>query len=194
LALQALADESTAPERSWDATLQHISLLRHKQDRLRAAQIEAEHQLLHSVAAAYRANKLDLARMAVIYRDYATVAVSGFQQRWNLAVPIPAKQVPHLDRGKPNGPNGSWFGTYPIGHATCPLPGVCVVYVLFDGAGEPCYVGSTQQFRRRIGAHRMSIGFERWIAYPCADREAAYELEVKLLKENKPYRNKRRGR
>jgi predicted GIY-YIG superfamily endonuclease len=68
------------------------------------------------------------------------------------------------------------------------------VYVLFDAAGEPCYIGSTQNFRERARVHRTGIAYERWVAYPCTDREAAYELETRLLKEHKPYRNKKRGR
>lgn len=34
----------------------------------------------------------------------------------------------------------------------------------------------------------------RWLAYPCADREAAYVLEGQLLRERKPYLNRRVGR
>ncbi len=96
----------------------------------------------------------------------------------------------------PNGPAGSWFGECPLNDGE-PLPPkwTCVVYVLFDHENVPCYVGSTNQFRQRVKRHAYDgKRFVRWVAYPCADREAAFDLEVKLLAEHKPYLNVKAGR
>lgn len=76
-----------------------------------------------------------------------------------------------------------------------PPVGVSVVYVLFDVWNEPAYVGSTQDFRVRLAVHRKEKpGLLTWTAFPCADREAAYVLENRLLKEYKPHLNKKASR
>ncbi|MBL1120211.1 GIY-YIG nuclease family protein [Streptomyces sp. 110] len=70
-----------------------------------------------------------------------------------------------------------------------------VVYALFDARNDPCYLGSTDQFRTRIGKHvKDGKVFTSWQAYPCPDREAAYVLEDRLLKERLPSLNKKASR
>lgn len=194
MTLQAVGEDSDAarPQPYPTATLQHIGLLKRKQERLLAAQLDAEAQFLHSVAAAYAAGELDMGALADAYQEYRAVAGTGFRTRWNDAVPVSAATLREWPSAAPNGPAGSWEGTYPIEGGPAPRHGVCVAYVLFDDANEPCYVGSTSNFRNRLGNHRRDgKAFVRWAAFPCTDRTAAYALEDRLLKEHKPYLNKR---
>lgn len=197
MALQAPA-ESTA--RGWragrDATLQHIALLNRKRDHLYAAQIAAEEQVLHSIASDYAAGTLDFAGLAEAYRAYRQVAAPGFKNRWNAAIPVSAEKLLAWSQwNAPNGPAGSWEGTYPLDGGPIPPRHTDVVYVLFDAANQPCYVGSTCLFSERMTQHRRAgKEFIRWVAYPCDGREAAYLLEERLLSEHQPYLNKRKGR
>ncbi len=197
MTLQAVGEDWDAarPEPYPAATLQHIGLLKRKQERLLAAQHEAEGQFLHAVAAAYAAGELDMAVLADAYQEYRAVAATGFRNRWNDAISVSAATIREWPSAAPNGPAGSWEGTYPIDGGPAPRHGVCVAYVLFDDANEPCYVGSTSNFRNRLGNHRRDGKvFVRWAAFPSVSREAAYELEDQLLAEHLPYLNKRRGR
>lgn len=73
-----------------------------------------------------------------------------------------------------------------------PPTGQAVAYVLYDGL-EPVYIGSTGHFSARLARHRRDKTFDRWTAYPCADREAAYLLEDQLLAERFPPLNRRRS-
>lgn len=197
MALHALATSHGPPgQASRDATLQHIALLKRKQERLHEAQISAEEQVLHVIAAEYAAGDLDIAGLAEAFHAYRSVAAPGFKNRWNAAIPITAAKV--LARAKwslPNGPAGSWEGVYPIGDGPAPGCNTCVVYVLFDATNRPCCVGSTDAFRDRLAHHRRDgKQFARWAAYPCINREAAYQLEERLLAEHQPYLNKKRSR
>jgi hypothetical protein len=108
----------------------------------------------------------------------------------------------------PIGPHGSWTNYDPHWHDSLPnwvsytpseenpLPrrGQSVVYVFYDTANTPCYVGSTGDFPKRLKWHlkdRKPVVV--WIAFPCSSRDAAYALEDCLLKQHMPYLNKRRG-
>lgn len=93
-------------------------------------------------------------------------------------------------------PDGTWRGEWPLaGSDSLPANGACVVYVLYDTPNEPCYVGSTQNIRARLKRHRMDgKEFAWWSAFGCADREAAYRLEERLLSEWQPYLNRKRTR
>jgi len=133
---------------------------------------------------------------------------------WNEVMPI-KHAVIHgkvkalaLDVRYEQNEDGYWSGVADLKpDAPRPRDGQAVVYVLFDDRNVPCYVGSTGKFKSRIDTHfrnaagyRRSRGggegkdFARWVAYPCADREAAYQLEDRLLKEHKPYLNKKASR
>jgi GIY-YIG catalytic domain-containing protein len=186
-----------------DATYQHIGLLSRKQDQLRASQIAAEEQFLCRVGQLYGTRKINDVELAFLYRAYADFAVPGFLKRWEANIPVPAGRVQYilrhaktLDLHAPNMPDGTWRGSWPLeaGDRT-PIYGACVVYVLYDGANDPCYVGSTQNLKARLKDHRKDgKPFVRWTAFACADREAAYQLEDKLLNEHQPYLNRKRGR
>ena len=61
--------------------------------------------------------------------------------------------------------------------------------------GTPLYVGSTHVFAERVKRHYIDgkpVKF--WQAYLCSDREAAYQMEDRLLKEHMPVMNRKAGR
>jgi hypothetical protein len=98
-------------------------------------------------------------------------------------------------RHVPNSPDGTWHGTWPLHGGSFPSYGMCVVYVLYDHANAPCYVGSTQNLKVRLKWHAGDgKAFRQWTAFRCADRAAAYALEDRLLAEHKPYLNKKAAR
>jgi hypothetical protein len=182
----------------YDATMQHLALLQRKEERLRQARIDAEEQLLHALAAAYRAGQVSPGEMSRAYAEFKAVAAVGFSTRWDAALPedASAARARWIGRGQPSTPQGTWDGVFPLGFQDpAPPHGVSVVYVLFDPVNVPCYVGSTKDFRGRLKRHgKEGKDFSRWTAHPCQDRAHAYELEDRLLKEHKPYLNKKRGR
>ena len=193
-----VAEEVTA---SYGSTLQHIELLRAKIATLTAAQEQAEDQLIHRAACDYQAGRLSIGALFSLYTWVRVRTVGGLLIRWNRHMPAEAevKSIRHtvnrLRRHRPD-PDGVWRGTFPLDDsARFPATGANVVYVLYDEANRPCYVGSTNGFKGRVKAHRREgKPFVRWMAHPCNDREAAYDLEDRLLREHLPYLNKRAGR
>lgn len=186
-----------------DATYQHISLLCRKQDLLRASQIAAEEQFLCQLGRVYSAQEITETELALMYGAYAGFAAPGFQKRWRANIAEPPGRMQYIlrdletqERHPPNAPNGTWQGSWPLDDDDrVPVYDTCVVYVLYDEANEPCYVGSTHHLKGRLKVHcKDGKPFVRWTACACADREAAYQLEEKLLAEHKPYLNKRRSR
>lgn len=180
---------------SYASTLQHIELLHGKQCKLRDAQVEAEEQVLHRLAADYKAGVLEMEDLYRFYLRFRLVAVEGWTHRWDWVMPITASKVrgeaERYLRDLPS-PDGTWSGTYPLGGQGAPPDYTSVIYVLFDPKNVPCYVGSTYRFRTRLKWHRKKgKDFDRWLAYRCDDREAAYQLEERLLREHLPYLNKK---
>lgn len=178
------------------STLQHIENLDARAQALEERRIEAEEQMLHRVGAAYEAGQLSLPDLIEIYERYKQLNLAGRMTRWNAAIPIYWSVVPTLSRHIPNAPGGTWSGAWPFDpDDRLPPTKSFIVYVLFDATNEPIYVGSSGHFRNRLKAHaRNGIIFVRWWACPAADREAAYQLEEKLLRERLPKLNKRAGR
>ena len=198
----------------YEATLFHVGLIAGKVEKLVAAQVEAERQVLHRVGRDFAAGRLSIEGLLEFYQRYRDlvwparedgkrryVERPGFSNLWNEAIEPHSSQVANtakaawfLKRHEPNEGQG-WSGEWPL-RADDPRPrtGQCVVYVLFDDSNSPCYVGSTSGLKGRLQAHQRDKSFRRWVAHPCANREAAYELEVRLLQEHKPYLNKRVGR
>lgn len=189
-ALPAGLGESTA------ATLQHVALLLEKERRIAAARHEAEAQMLHRLGLAYRAGEIDETHLKAAHDAYSAIGTTGRSTRWNEHIDIPWAKVRHAARIAPNGPEGTWVGTYPLDpYDPAPMGGVSVVYVLFDETNTPCYVGSSMCFRDRLKYHdRAGKEFVRWQAYRCRDREHAYQVEERLLKERLPHLNRRVGR
>ncbi|MEV0616112.1 GIY-YIG nuclease family protein [Nonomuraea sp. NPDC050404] len=188
---------------AYDDTLFHLDLIRRKLEKLQAAQLDAERQVLHRIGRDYVAGLLtedDLHGLCQRYRETVVhLKRPGWSKLWDEAVPFKSSTLTNfwvIRRYRQN-EDGAWSGE---GHldqrAPRPRDGQAVVYVLFDDENVPCYVGSTEKFKQRIGTHRRDDGksFVRWIAYPCPDREAAYVLEDRLLKEHKPYLNRRAAR
>lgn len=187
-------------------SLQHLELLSSKRARLEAAQMDAEDQLFFDLARRAASGELSDEDLTDIIEDTHPLLLRGWTRRWDDAGLKPS--VASL-RGKrrhsvmhaPNGPHGTWVGTWPLGEwpydDTVVLPrfGQPVVYVLFDADNVPCYVGSTGEFKTRLKSHvRDGKPVARWVAHPCNDRESAYILEEKLLREHKPYLNKKVSR
>lgn len=182
------------------ATHQHIGLLDRKREQLHAAQIAAEEQFLHHLGRAWRAGGMTEPELVAVFGAYMPVAVTGWKKRWLEAVGVHPNRMLHFLKepgyGAPNMPDGTWRGSWPLAHGeSLPVNGTCVVYVLYDAANEPCYVGSSSNVRNRLkGHHADGKQFAWWTAFVCADREAAYQLEERLLSECLPYLNKKRGR
>lgn len=182
---------------SADDPLEHIRRLSAKRQRLELAQVDAELQFCQHAAREWSAGRLDYAELYRLYRTFRELALSGFGQRWVAAVGITAAEMYHRGRHLPNSTDGqSWVGVAPLPPGdTCPPAGVSVVYVLYDAELVPCYIGSTGGFRDRLKQHlKDGKPAARWVAYPCDSREAAYVLEDRLLREHKPYCNRRAAR
>ncbi|MFI6658112.1 GIY-YIG nuclease family protein [Streptomyces sp. NPDC050523] len=178
----------------YEAALQHIELLQRKQVQLAGIQEEAENQILHHYGSGYRCGDINITELLEFFHAYRELETPRRTARWNEHVALPYQTCGILH--PPNGPHHTWVGEWPCPErAPTPLKGVAVVYILFDAASEPCYVGSTSHFRTRMNNHvKQGKVFESWQAYPCPDRESAYQLEDKLLKERLPQLNRRAGR
>lgn len=181
---------------SISSTLQHIRLIQEKEARLAEARRGALEQALHRIATDYRTGHITLNQLCTAFMEIRRLQMSGRMNAWDEIVGFSSRRLTQLVKQLPNGPEGSWVGEYPIlADAVAPISGVPVVYVLFDEANEPCYVGSTDKFRTRVNNHsREGKQFVRWQAHPCEDREHAYRLEDRLLKRHKPYLNRKASR
>lgn len=183
------------------ATAQHLQLLAERRRRLERAQLDAEEQLVASVAREVRAGRLTAAELARIYIELRSIAMPGFSKRWQAE--LPTLQQIQADAARDERWQrearerlDSWVGPFPVeDREAVPLWGICVVYVLYDQAGAPCYVGSTERFWDRMVVHaHQGKPAVRWQAHRCRDREHAYEVETQFLQQHKPYLNKRAAR
>lgn len=181
---------------SVSATLQHIGLIQEKEARLAQARREAMEQVVHRIASEYRAGRITEEQLCTALVAVRATKHQGAMRLWDDVVGVPWKRLAQYAKRLPNGPEGSWVGEYPIPFgAPHPIYGVPVVYVLFDESNTPCYVGSTDRFSPRMTAHEKDgKRFVRWQAHRCRDRETAYQLEDQLLKQHKPYLNRKASR
>ncbi|WP_428956154.1 GIY-YIG nuclease family protein [Streptomyces sp. cg35] len=181
---------------SVESTLQHIRLIQEKEQRLAEARKRALAQVLHRIGSDYRTGRITQHQLCTALVAIKGLEMSGRMTAWDDIVGVSWKRLSQMAKQLPNGPEGSWVGEYPIPlDAPRPIYGVPVVYVLFDEANEPVYVGSTDKFSPRMTAHEKSgKHFARWQAHPCDDREHAYRLEDRLLKQHKPRLNRRASR
>lgn len=181
---------------SMASSLQHLELLRRKQAKLAEATREAFVQMLHRIGTSHRCGELTDAQLARLFTRVQEERFAGVVALWDASVAISYRKMQTLVAQLPNGPEGSWVGEQPLSvHSPAPAPGASVVYVLFDAANEPVYVGSTKNFRSRLREHhRDGKTFARWQAHPCRDREHAYRLEDRLLREHLPQLNRKAGR
>jgi predicted GIY-YIG superfamily endonuclease len=181
---------------SIEATLQHIRLIQDKERRLAEARKSALTQTLHRIGTEYRMGRITQHQLCRALLEVRSLEMPGAMKAWDEIVGISWHRLTQMARQLPNGPEGSWVGEYPIPlNAPRPIYGVPVVYVLFDEANEPVYVGSTDKFSPRMTAHEKSgKRFVRWQAHPCDDRDHAYRLEDRLLKQHKPRLNRKASR
>jgi hypothetical protein len=178
---------------SMASTLQHIELIQVKEERLAAARKEALAQLLHRIGTEYRTGGLSEIQLVAAFSHIHRLDMPGRMKAWNEIIGIRWQRMLEIKKRLPNGPEHSWVGEWPMDTAAAhPISGTSVVYVLFDEANVPCYVGSTNHFAQRMNAHQKSgKRFVRWQAHPCRDREHAYQLEDRLLKQHLPPLNKK---
>lgn len=157
-----------------------------KADALAAHLVEGEEAYLHRLSSAYAAGEFDLDalyRHFMAWRDYAT---SGKQPRWDAVFPNATYQrMLRNEYGR-----ARWEGVEPYAGESRPIPGISVVYVLYDASDVVCYIGSTKSFSNRMRSHRSSgKQWARWEAFRCRDRAHAYARERDLLHQHKPYLN-----
>lgn len=181
---------------SLSATFQHIEIIRSKEARLVEAREQALRQALHGIGSDYNTGRLTHRQLCIALTAVRELNLRGAMNAWDEVVGVSWKRTLQLAKQPPNGPQDSWIGDYPFHPGTvAPIAGVSVVYVLFDASNEPCYVGSTEKFRPRLRAHaKDGKQFVRWQAHPCRNREHAYLLEDRLLKEHLPRLNRKAGR
>lgn len=183
------------------ATYQHCQLLQRKTAELTARLSESRGQFFYAVAREFRLGNLSETDLAAIYGLARTLG-PGFSAQWDAVAPVKGSTLlyVHRDRVKnaPNSADGKyWTGTYPF-EVDAPVPArdIAVVYVLYDVANEPVYVGSSGHFRERVKRHAKYNGLPVafWMACPADSREAAYLWEDAHLKERLPPMNKKASR
>lgn len=181
---------------STEATLQHIAMLYAREQKLAQMRIEAEEQMLYRLGVAHGSGGVTADQLYAAHERYNALRMPGSSKRWDAHISVPWIRFGQVRRWLPNGPEGTWTGAWPLGASDrAPIGGQSVVYVLFDPENEPCYVGSTKRFRTRLKRHAADGKvFVNWQAYPCQDREHAYEVEDRVLKEYKPRMNRKAGR
>lgn len=195
------------------ATRDHIVAISQKRDALAEKQWEAEDAFLCRVKTLYNEGIFRLSDLRDLAEKWAPCFfLKEWEIRW-FEAGLPAVEtlmdlwVASL-KHTPTGPHGSWTNYDPawddhlptwVSYTASdenPMPprGQSVVYILYDGASTPCYVGSSLDFSARLKWHlKDGKPVVVWVAYPCADRDAAYALEDRLLKQHMPYLNKKRG-
>ena len=136
---------------------------------------------------------------------YERLNAPGFFTAWEAAgLPHPARMRADVEMARRNAPNdpasAGWVGEFDGElYAAIPGPrppdGTPVVYVLYAADATPVYCGSTHRFKQRLKAHyREGKRFVAWRAVPCVDREQAYLLEDRLLKQSCPPLNRKASR
>lgn len=190
-------DAEPAVSDAHTATIEHIAQISGKMRILYDRQVDAEMQVIHRIACDFESGRIGPHELYAAFARLRAVAATGFVKRWNarFSDPYNTRRMIHMHLHLPD-LDGNWRGPFPLApDEIAPPTGQSVVYVLFDDANAPCYVGSSEQFRTRLKNHeRDGKPVTRWLAYPCSDREAAYLLEEKLLREHRPYLNKRVSR
>jgi hypothetical protein len=172
-----------------EASLRQFEALSQKISRLCDAQEDTERHVIHRTATLWHDGCLQLSE---VQQTYDRILSSGstledFETEWELAgLPSELEMDDWLWTPR------SWRS---VDGDVPPQRGVCVVYILYDAKNMPCYVGSTKDLRSRLKAHRRAgKPTNWWAAHECKDRAAAFEMEDRLLKDQMPYLNIRRGR
>lgn len=173
------------------ATVDHIAGVNNRIERLKDARANSVRQLAHRIHQDYAAGIITTADLLVA-RQLLRAGGAGWSGEWQ-AVGLPGPQwIRAVLASEPNAPAGSWQGTGAYATPDNPMPpnGRSVVYVLYDHDNQPCYLGSSEQFRTRLRVHiKDGKPVKSWSAFPCRDRDDAYRLEFELLQSHKPYLN-----
>jgi hypothetical protein len=178
------------------ATATHITALKRKRDHLADLHDCAWRQMLTSVDRMYADGEIDGLELISLFESMSKSFGPGYTVMWDQCVSVPSGKVKWIAQHHPNNPGGSWTGDVDL-QAGDPRPpkGKAVVYILFNRANSPVYVGSTGNFPARIKRHLIEKPeTKRWTAYPCVDRDHAYALEVRMLREYRLPLNRRVGR
>lgn len=192
------------------ATASHLVIVQRQLDKLAKVKDESWAQLIAGTKRLYLSGKLGMPELCAIASTMKDQYGHGFTKIWDPGMPMQvsyAKLViwargveserKNAEFNRPNGPGPlSWNGHFPLSKDQ-PMPqrGHAVVYVLFDEANVPSYVGSTENWWARMADHqKFKSGLKNWVAHLCRDREHAFTEEDRLLKEHMPRMNVRRGR
>lgn len=173
------------------ATLDHMAMIDARRKLLTTREEEARAQLTHRLGLKWRAGEVSAEEVYAVYKQLQAFNLPGLFGHWDGAGLPTHQALARRKTGIPNRPDGGWEGARFNDVWPGPLEGQCVVYVLYDGENQPCYVGSTKHLQQRVGAHRKDKSFAYWIAWPCQDRKDAYRREDAMLREFAPYLNRR---
>lgn len=192
------------------ASVQHLGLLdvpiksaEARLARLRSARTQTLEQIAVAAKRVGAERSWNLLDYLALYEE---INCPGLFAAWNaVGLPHPSKMRAESDttqRCAPNDPaSGGWVGGWDWGTPGGPLLDAYprdwtpVVYVLYGANAEPIYCGSTEHFRQRLKAHhREGKEFVAYRAVRCADRERAFALEDRLLKQSCPPLNRRASR
>lgn len=184
---------------SLHATAQHVAMVQSKIDTLLRAKDDGWDQLLTATSRLYAAGELSIFDLVELLDEMREQYGTGFTRVWDRTMPVRAKEVKweanRVRKALAMAGTSAWHGPLPLDSSAVPPDGVAVVYVLFDAANVPVYVGSTASFKQRMSAHRREKPEAvRWSAYRCRDRQHAYEMEDRALKEHRPRMNQKAGR
>lgn len=196
------------------STIEHMLRIGNRMETLRETLFDCEEQVMHRLGVEYRAGIVGQSEVGDILHEVRHLLAPGWMKRCEVALGFPVRKLMSSRAQKTAneamyGQNEAWGWSgscsmewtddgRPLERTVSwprPMKGVSVVYLLHSVFGDPLYVGSTHDFSARIKSHLLDgkpAAF--WSAYLCANREEAYVLEDRLLKENMPTMNKRRGR
>lgn len=192
---------------SFQPELNRIAELHDQMQQIRRLQEQAQVALLLRMKFKLDGGSLNMDQVTDVYMQARDMVTPGFHGQLKDILGLEgtgiygkahhkAVREAKKARATPNGPGGTWVGTYPFDQY-CPMPpkGTPVVYFLYNLAGERIYAGSSSHLQNRLVGHaRQGKEFVRWNAVPCPDREAAYRLEDQLLRDHKLPLNVRAGR
>lgn len=178
---------------SYAATEQYIQLIRGKRAQLERVQIDAERQFITCVAREHAAGRVSWTELIRVHRFLREGALPGWYQRWQEELPYSAHELKRMEAIHET-EEWSGVGMDVYNDPGRPPKGAYVVYLLCDDTGEPIYVGSTQSFANRLSHHRRDKVWASWRAYRCDNRQHAYEVESRFLRQYKPRLNKQGAR
>lgn len=190
------------------SSIEHLTRAGKRIETLRTTIRDTEEQIAHRMGVAVRFGTMSYDEACQVIAEVKRYLEPGWMKRWEEHSGLPIAKMNHaisadgrLDPRFERNETWGWSGTYSHdgypSKTSFPRPakGVSVVYILFAGDGTPLYVGSTHVFAERVKRHYIDgkpVKF--WQAYLCSDREAAYQMEDRLLKEHMPVMNRKAGR